>query len=193
MYSLATDDRVATVPCNANAVELQTNKIARVVRSTFAAEGSAMSMAIDRHLYARLLFRVLLYGEAEAHLDGDWRRHLRVGARSLYDHMQTTGSMPAERSAMLDLLAAKELVEGGVIRFRWTPTHGQLADHLTKQMTCLALQRYLRTGQICLTQTEEQKKLESHLHGLRKGQRERRKLKLKASNVKDTAVTFFII
>ena len=127
-----------------------------------------------------------MYGE-EGLLDGDWREKLIVegilvtDARSLYDHTHATGSLPAERSVMLDLLAAKELTEKGIIKLRWCPTHVQLADHLTKQMTSEFLNHYLETGKLSLTQTKEQQAQEQHLAKLRKEQRQRRKTKMKAA------------
>ena len=93
---------------------------------------------------------------------------------------------------MLDLLAAKELTEKGVIKLRWCPTHVQLADHLTKQMTSEFLNRYLETGQLSLTQTPEQQAQEQHLAKLRKEQRQRRKTKMKAAKAADTNVLYVL-
>ena len=187
-YNLATNQRATYALTNANPIEHGTKKIQRVVESTLSAEGSSVSMAIDRHPYARLLFQVLMYGEQDAHFGRDWRENLKVDgymvtdAKSLYDHLQTTGSLPAERTAMLDLLAAKELIERGIIHIKWCPTHVQLADHLTKLMKSQALHDFLRRGTICLRQTVEQEQTEQHLKGLRQGQRARRKERMKDNN-----------
>ena len=79
-----------------------------------------MSAALDRQLYLRLLLESLLHGEPE--IQGDWRHRLTVpgflvtDARSLYDHMHKTGSVPTERQTLIDLLIAKDLVEAGAVK-----------------------------------------------------------------------------
>ena len=91
---------------------------------------------------------------------------------------------------MLDLLAAKELTEKGIIKLRWCPAHVQLADHRTKQMTSEFLNHYLETGKLSLTQTKEQQAQEQHLARLRKEQR--RKPKMKAAKMANTNVLYVI-
>jgi hypothetical protein len=184
-FSLATDERVINTVTSCNNLEHNSTKIGRVVRSTMAAESAAMSNAIDRHLFCRLLFQSLMYGNHD--VSGDWRRGLVVkgfmvtDARSLYDHLHATGSMPSERSVMIDLLSAKDMVEAGIIQLRWCPTQHQLSDHLTKQMKCELLKQFMTTGLVQLTQTTEQQEHEQHKASLRKGQRQRRKTKMKAT------------
>eukprot|EP00959_Pyramimonas_sp_CCMP1952_P305325 6389656-Pyramimonas_sp.AAC.1 len=79
-------------------VEFQSSTITRVVGSTMAAESAAMSVALDRQLYLRLLIEAVLYGELP--LQGGWRLVLKVpealvtDAKSLYDHTCRIGSMP---------------------------------------------------------------------------------------------------
>ena len=115
-----------------------------------------------------------------------WRQALTVkgycvtDARSMYDHVNTTGSIPSERATMMDLLAAKELVEQGLIILRWVPTQHQYADHLTKNMVCDLLRRCLETGKVCLIQTGADKAREEHKARLRRGQRVRRKARMKS-------------
>ena len=141
-------------------------------------------MAVDKHLYSRVLFQTLMYGEAR--IGADWRKDLTVegfvvtDARALYDHVTTTGSLPAERATMMDLLAAKEMIEQALFTVRWVPTQHQFADHLTKTMTCELNRRYLGTGQTCLIQTGADAEREEHKAKLRKAQRERRKARMKA-------------
>jgi hypothetical protein len=101
-------------------------------------------------------------------------------ARSLYDHLHATGSMPSERSVMIDLLSAKDMVEAGIIQLRWCPTQHQLSDHLTKTMKCDLLKQFMTTGRVQLTQTSEQQQHEQHKASLRQAQRQRRKTKMKA-------------
>ena len=94
------------------------------MRSTLAAEPTALSKSLDRQLYQRLMVESLIYGQTELR-DTDWRVHLRVpgilvtDAKSLYDHLQEDGSLPAERQTLLDVLVAKDLVEQKCIDIRW--------------------------------------------------------------------------
>ena len=121
----------------------------------------------------------------EDRIGADWRKNMHVGgymvtdARALFDHITTTGSVPAERATMMDLLAAKELVEQALITMRWVPTQHQYADHLTKTMVCESNKQYLEQGRICLIQTGADAKKEEHKAALRKAQRERRKERMK--------------
>mgnify|MGYP006919631751 CR=1 FL=1 len=169
----------------ANPIEHSTNKTKRVVKSTFAAEGSSMSIGIDRHLYARMLIQASMNGKRSRHLDGDRRRHLRgsgylvADANSLYVHLHTMGSMPAERSAMLDLLGTKELVEQGIIELRWCPTQFQFVDHPTKAMKSEINAEFLLHGRARLTQAAEQASVKVHKSTWRQEQRQRRKARMK--------------
>ena len=114
-------------------------------------------MVVDKHLFARILFQALMYGEGR--ISADRTKDLTVNgyvvtdARALYEHITTTGSLPAERATMMDLLAAKELVEQALITMRWVPTQHQFADHLTKNMVCELNRLYLNQGSVCLIQT----------------------------------------
>ena len=139
---------------------------------------------MDRQLYARLLLEAILHGEPE--FNEGWRHRLKVpgvvvtGAKSLYDHLRTTGSIPAERQTLIDLLIARDLCENGDLEIRWVPTAHQLADVLTKMMKVPETMRQFLTEQVyCLVQTEEQQEKEEHLKHLRQGQRERRKNRMK--------------
>ena len=80
---------------------------------------------------------------------------------------------------MMDLLAAKELVEQGLIILRWVPTQHQYADHLTKSMVCELLKKHLKTGRICLIQTGADREHEEHKAALCRGQRVRRKARMR--------------
>ena len=184
MITFATDNAVLQEMTNSNRVEHHSKRITRVVKSSLAAESAGLSMAVDKHLYSRVLFQALMYGEAR--IGADWRKDLTVegfvvtDARALYDHVTTTGSLPAERATMMDLLAAKEMIEQALFTVRWVPTQHQFADHLTKTMTCELNRRYLGTGQTCLIQTGADAEREEHKAKLRKAQRERRKARMKA-------------
>ena len=101
-------------------------------------------------------------------------------AKSLYDHLRTTGSIPAERQTLIDLLIARDLCENGVLEIRWVPTAHQLADVLTKMMKVPeTMHQFLTQQKYCLVQTEVQQEREAHLKHLRQGQRERRKGRMK--------------
>ena len=148
------------------------------------AEACSMSIAVDRHMYARLVLDMLLRGSYP--VTASWRGDCRVkgglvtDAKSLYDHVSTTGQIPKERQTMLDLLASKHLLEGNLFKLFWVPTHRQFADVLTKKMKDILWEEFVRRGQISLVETEEERIVEEHRKELRKGQRQRRKVKMKS-------------
>ena len=169
----------------ANLLEFHSNKINRVVRSSLAAEGSAMASAGDRLLYNRALYDTLCYGVLE--FDPEWRKHLRTigclvtDAKGLHDHVLKTGGMATEKQAALDILLVKQLVENGALQLRWTPTWKQLADPLTKDMNGSLLEQFRRRSMICLIQTAEDEVEEERRAGIRRAQRERRKVRIQKS------------
>ena len=99
-----------------NLAEFESSAIRHVERSAMAAESAALSKALDRQLYMRLMIETLLYGHPELK-EIDWRAHPRIpgilvtDAKSLYDNLQKDGSLPAERQTLLDVWVAKDLVE----------------------------------------------------------------------------------
>ena len=119
--SLIADASVSTKPAVVNTVEFQSTTITRIVRSTMAAESASLAQAVDRQLYLRLLIECILYGEPD--LSGDWRMQLKVpglvvtDAKSMYDHLSKSGSIPTERQTLIDLLVARDLHENGAISF----------------------------------------------------------------------------
>jgi hypothetical protein len=72
------------------------------------------------------------------------------------------------------------MIEQALFTMRWVPTQHQFADHLTKTMVCELNRQYLGTGQTCLIQTGADAAREEHKAKLRKAQRERRKIRMKA-------------
>ena len=76
METFATSEKVLTQMTNANLVEHHGNKITRVVKSSLAAEACSMSMTVDKHLYTRLLWQALMFGERN--IEVDWRQSLRI-------------------------------------------------------------------------------------------------------------------
>ncbi len=76
---------------------------------------------------------------------------------------------------MLDLLAARNSIEGGEVIIKWVPSKRNLADILTRGMDSECLIDLLLNGVWCLKPSPAEVKEEEHLAALRKGQRERRK------------------
>ena len=178
MHFLTTEEAIEG-PQQAAVVDYSTAKSTRVVRSSMAAESCSLSLAVDKHLYNRLLVDMLDRGVYE--VTPEWRTNMKVGggiitdAKSLYDHMHTTGQVPAERQTMLDLLVAKDMLEQGAFRLFWVPTHKQHADGLTKKMKNVLWEEFQKRGTISLRETPEEKEVEDHRRSLRQGQRQRRK------------------
>ena len=101
--------------------------------------------------------------------------YLITDAKSLFDHMTTTGQIPTERQTLLDLLVCKDLVENKVVDMKWVPTYKQFADFMTKQMLAWLWNEFAKVGQISLRETSEEAVEEEHRRKLRKAQRHRRK------------------
>ena len=167
----------------ANMIEFHSNKVPRVVRSSLAAEGSAMATAGDRMLYNRVLFDALYHGKLE--IGSNWRRELGTpgclvtDAKGLHDHVHKTGGIATEKQSALDILIIKQLVEDEILGLKWTPTWKQLADPLTKEMSGELLQRFRKKTVLCLIQTPADVLEEERRSGIRKAQRERRKARMK--------------
>ena len=172
-----------TGPAAAAPVEFSTNKSSRVLRSSMSAEACSMSICVDRHLYGRLVIDMMLYGYKT--LDENWRTTMGISggvvtdAKSLYDHMGTTGQIPTERQTMLDLMVARDHLESGAYELFSVPTHRQHADGLTKKMKNILWETFCKLPRISLKETEDERKLEEHRKGLRKAQRQRRKDRMK--------------
>ena len=137
-------------------------------------------MALDRQLYLRLLVQSLLHGEPT--YTPDWRYKLTTPgilvteAKSLYDHLNTTGKIPRERQTMIDLMVARDLIEASAVTLCWVPMKYMLADILTKIMMPGEVLRMFRAKQVLsLARSGEEQEEEQHGLGLRQGQRQRRK------------------
>ena len=172
-------------PAACNIVEFQSSTIPRRVKSTLAAEGAALSTAIDRHLYLRLLIQAILHRETE--YTSNWRAELVVpgicvtDAGSLYDHLHKTGSIPAERQVLIDLLTARDMIEEKIIDVRWCPTTHMVSDMLTKNMAPTRVQKLLyQDNEFSLRPNTDEVKQEEHRKTLRQNQRIRAKEKKKA-------------
>ncbi len=178
--SYITTEDIKEKPAVCDIIEFQSVRIDRVVKSTMAAESAALSKALDRQLYARLVFESVLHGEPE--FGPNWRHQLKIqgivvtDAKSLYDHLNATGSVPHERQTLIDLLIARDLSEHNALQIKWVPTAHQLADCLTKMMKLPpTMQKFLYQQEYSLTMSTQEAEQEEHLKSLRQGQRQRRK------------------
>ena len=121
----------------------------------------------------------------------EWRELCQVkggvvtDAKSLFDHLSTAGQVPQERQTMLDLLAAKHLLDQGHFKLFWVPTHRQFADGLTKRMKDALWAEFVQRGTLSLVETPAERAVEEHRKALRKRQRQRRKEKFRGSATKE--------
>ncbi len=191
---LVTTAAVESIPTVANIVEFKSSKIVRVVKSSLAAEGNSLSTATDEQLYLRLLCEALWFGPPQ--IDSQWKSRLRIpgitvtDAKALFDHLMKTGHMTAEKQTMLDILAAKQLIEGTAMKVAWVPTFRQMADGLTKDMVDELFKAFKSKNALCLKETFQDAQIEAHRAGLRKGQRERRKQRMLANKENNTNTSF---
>ena len=125
-----------------------------------------------------------------------WRHELKIpgilvtDARSLHDHINKTGSLPSERQTLIDVLIARDLTEAQTITVRWVPTTHQLADIFTKIMPAPPIMSKLLKQQLyCLVGDEAEQQEEDRRAELRKGQRDRRKGRMKLITEKLTVKT----
>ncbi len=178
--SLVATDMIKNGPVSCNITEFQSSTICRVVRSTMAAEAASMSLALDRHLYLRLLIEGLLHGEPE--FSEDWRHKLKVpgtlvtDSKSFYDHLIKTGSIPAERQTLIDLLVACDLHENETASVKWLPNTHMVADASTKAVVPNEVYpKLIKENVYRLVPTEAQQREEGHRQQLRQGQSQRAK------------------
>ena len=114
-----------------------------MVKSTLAAESASLAIGHDRNEFARVA-AAYLFGKIRADDAKDmkqWQQSLNsvsglmvVDAKSLYDMLQKTGSLPNEKRISLGLLAVRESMEASNLQVFWTPTKWMLADSMTKEM-----------------------------------------------------------
>ena len=114
----------------------------------------------------------------------DWRTHLEIpgivltDAKSLFDHLGKSGSVPTERQTLIDLLVARDLQENGAVKIHWLPNTHMIADVLTKATPVNDVYRKFRDlGLYSLVPTVQQVDDERHRLTLRQGQRQRAKLR----------------
>ncbi|CAE7928562.1 RE1, partial [Symbiodinium sp. KB8] len=169
----------------ANILEFHSNKIARVVRSSLAAEGASMAACADRLVYNLKLLDVIQTGNFE--VKSTWRStmaqkgHLVTDARSLFDHVKGSTMLATERQVSLDILEVRQLVQETTVDLHWVPTWKQYGDSLTKSMADELFLDFRKTNCINVVQSEADQVEEARRSGLRRAQRERRKSRMKAA------------
>ena len=113
------------------------------------------------------------------------RGALVTDACSLFDHLGRCGAIPTERQVFLDLMCAKADMEDGVVNLLWVPSAHMLADPLTKKMWSEIFERFRQTQRYSLVQTPLEAEEEKRRADLRRGQRQRRKIKMKGETKED--------
>ena len=179
---LTTDDITrGEVPCAL--VEVQSTTISRVV-----SESASLSTALDRQLYERWVVRIWVHSEHQP----EWRHKLTIpgilvtNAKSLYDHLNTTGKTPKERRTRMDLLVARDLIKANAVEWMWLHTKHMRVDILTKMMVAGDTFKMFREKQaFSLIRNGEEQEQEQRRKGLRPGQRLRRQARDKAVTGKD--------
>ena len=87
--------------------------------------------------------------------------------------------MATERQTALDILAVKTMIQENLVKLFWTPTFKLLADPLTKEMDDILLRKFKKGGKVCLVQSKEDEQIEVQRAQIRRGQRERRNMRMK--------------
>ena len=126
-------------------------KIHRVVRSTLGAESVALSGAVDRLLWLRILWMWLLdprvsWQTPEEALKQTQKASLVTDCRSAFDLLTRTAIPQCEeyRTTIECLLIRERLKDNCTIR--WVSSNAQLADCLTKSMDASTLRSCLASG-----------------------------------------------
>ena len=162
VITMLTSENVKVTGAPAAIIEWGSTRIKRVVKSTLAAESASLAIGHDRNEFARVA-AAYLFGKIradDAKKMKQWQQSLdtvsglmAVDAKSLYDMLQKTRSLPSEKRISLDLLAVRESMEASNLQVFWTPTKWMLADSLTKEMKQHeALNIVMRTGSYSLQQ-----------------------------------------
>ena len=130
-------------------------KIHRVTRSTLGAEAIALSGAVDRLLWLRILWAWLIHPEVdwknpEMALQRERQAALVTDCKSAYD-LLTTVAVPQceEHRTTIECLLIRERLQSNCA-VRWVTSGAQLADCLTKSMDPATLRSCLKSGRYCL-------------------------------------------
>ena len=130
-------------------------KIHRVTRSTLGAEAIALSGAVDRLLWLRILWAWLCHPEVdwknpEEALQRERKAALVTDCKSAYD-LLTRVAVPQceEHRTTIECLLIRERLQSNC-SVRWVTSGAQLADCLTKSMDPVALRSCLKSGRYSL-------------------------------------------
>ena len=129
---------------NCSPVIWKSNTLKRVVRSTLAAETSAMVEGLDAAFYvSKMLSEILYFGKAVKNIP----IHAYTDNQSLHKNSAST-TMPREHRLRVDLGVIKEMISKEEIeKFLLVDSANQLADCLTKHgASSLKLTRVLENG-----------------------------------------------
>ena len=117
-----------------------------MLRSTIGVEANAADLATDHIHYSMAILSEMLIREVFRKKMPSVFYVVATDSKNLWDATQKENPTVTEKRVLLDILAIKEQLSGGVIgnilRFKWVPTHEQMADGLTKMDIALR-QRFL--------------------------------------------------
>ena len=124
----------------------QSNKVKRVVHSTFAAETLSLVDALGDAIYLKTLLSELLYNSSSIKI---------IPIIGIIDNKQLHDSIYSTKSAddkrlRIDLAEIQEMLEKGeVTQIKWVPTQDNISDCLTKKGVCAdKLNSVLETGEL---------------------------------------------
>ena len=180
--------KVKEEPVISSMVEFRSSRITRVVKFSQAAEGNALSTAADEQLFLRLLTGALWYGPEV--VKADWKESLLTCSRhrghrceGVVRSLRKDWTYDFTEANDVGYPSCKTVVESASMMVAWVPTFRQFADVLTKDMVDELFKKYKRDGLLCLRETANDARSEAHHASLRKAQRERRKLRMKAHDL----------
>ena len=132
---VATDRRALREPCEASLLEWKSYRHQRVLRSTLAAEASALDRSHDHARFMAMVFSEMAYGDYVA-TENERAKHEVVpvtDARSLWDAVHRLSTNFTEKRVEIDVAALRQSCQG----LRWVPTEQMHADCMTKRSRSL--------------------------------------------------------
>jgi len=149
----------------ANMMSFQSSQTKRVCRSTLAAEAAHLAEAIESGDWLAVVLEEALYGDIDLkNWDRIVERRERVyvtDAQSVYDYLsKETASQSSDKRMAIEGALLRETTRKRGSHVRWIDGGQNMADVLTKaKAEREAMFSYLRSGLICLTQTEANRRL----------------------------------
>ncbi|CAE7353272.1 GIP [Symbiodinium sp. CCMP2592] len=132
---VATDRCALREPCEASLLEWKSYRHQRVLRSTLAAEASALDRSHDHARFMAMVFSEMVYGDYIATVN-ERAKHEVVpvtDARSLWDAVHRLSTSFTEKRVEIDVAALRQTCQG----LRWVPTEQMHADCMTKRSRSL--------------------------------------------------------